>query len=287
MNLHFTAADTMIVSAGDQIACVSLRNCSRRSGGIVVPSQKWSWTWKDNYVSSITRLDADRIVLGSLKGSVAVVDWKTTRRVAFATVAQPSILCSWFSGNGLRHPGVQQMGIHHLRVERESEHGQQPFGDTRVTWVTSCGWAMAATINVQDGKAVKTATVLHTTTPIRCLDHLREFMGMGGKAGWSLPSRELCIASTDKYLCWERVPDVVHIQADYNKFVLNERSREVLKKDPSLHVLDRGTGQKHKLLLGKGSKNVSAVAVHSSHEWILVATEEDGIRFYCSRRKVS
>lgn len=291
-DLLFLTMDTLIVAAGDQLACISLRNSSvRRTGGVVVPSNKWVFTWKDNIVSSMARLGSDLVMLGSNCGNLSVIDWKKTQMAAFSTIARPVVLDSWFSANGLRHPGSMHMGIHRLTVEEqpqlELQNSTYLFGDTRISWVASCGWAMSTVIDVTTGKPVGKAQRLHQTAPVRCVNHRNESVNVGGKAGWSLPAQELQSCGTLDFLCWERVPDVVQVLPDHDKFVLNDRPRQVTlaRQRQSLHVMNRWTGQMHEVLLPKGQHRISALAMHSGNEWILVATETDGIRFYNARKK--
>lgn len=289
-NIVFLAADTMIVTAGDQIACISLRNSTTRRTGVpvVLPSVKWSFTWKENTVSSLVRLGAEFVVLGSSRGNLSVINWKQTQKATFATVSRPVVLESWFSANGIRHPGAMHMGVHHLTVEHHRDDMQQPvFGDTRISWVTSCGWAMSAVIDVRTGKAVEKSKVLHSAAPIRCMNHRDEAVNLGKKGGWSLPAQEIQSCGTTGFLCWECVPDVVQVLPDHNKFVLNDRPRHMtVSRQPSLHVMNRWTGQMHELILSRGQSRVSVIAMHVSEEWVLVATENDGVRFYNSRRKM-
>ena len=287
VNFLFLAADTMIVTAGEEMACISTRKSTQRAGGIIVPSIRWSVTWKNNTISSLTRLTLDLVLLGSLDGNLSVVNWKRTQKVSFATVARPVVLHSWFSGNAVRHPGSQHMGIHHLAVDNEPNQSH-PFGDIRATWVAACGWSMAAIIDVKNGKPDNVSTVLHRTAPVACKNHRNEYVDMGKKGGWSLPAQELRMTGTGGYLCWERVPNVVQILPDHDKFVLNDRPRRfTFSGQPTLHVMNRQTGQKDNLLLGKGSKQILAIAMHTNNEWILVSTAEDGVRFYNARRKIS
>eukprot|EP00977_Amphora_coffeiformis_P014097 scaffold3849_cov179-Amphora_coffeaeformis.AAC.35 len=287
VNLLFLEADTMIVTAGEEMACISTRKSTQRSGGIIVPSVKWSMTWKNNTISSLTRLTSNLVLLGSLDGNLSVVSSTKTQKVSFATVASPVVLHSWFSGNALRHPGSQHMGIYHLGVENEPIQNKC-FGDVRATWVTACGWTVAAVIDIKDGKPVNPSTVLHRTAPVQCKNHRNEPIDLGKKGGWSLPAQKLGMTGTGDYLCWERVPDIVQILPDHDKFVVDNRPRRVtIPGQSTLHVMNRHTGQRDKLLLGKGSKQILAIAMHSSHEWVLVSTAEDGIRFYNARKKIS
>ena len=296
MQLHFVAKDTVIVTSGDQIACLSLtdnngKRASRQGTAAVVPLVKWSWTWKSQIVSSIAKLDGSRIVLGSQLGQLAVVNWRETHKVAFSVKAQPRVLNTWFSCAGVRHAGAAQMGIHGLRIQSFQHHDNDnittaSFGDVHATWVTTCGWAMSATMDVQKGMPVKTCKVWHRSPPIRCVNHRNEDIEMN--AGWSLPAHTLCIASTPDCLCWEDVPQVLQTLPDHDKFVLNDRPRQsTVSQPPTLRIMDRATGQKHQVQLSsRGQKHLTAVALHPSKEWILVATREDGLRVYNSREKI-
>ena len=287
MNLLFLAVDTVIVTAGEQMACITTRKSTQRTDGTIVPSVKWSMTWKNNTISSLICMTSDLILLGSLDGNFSVVSSTRTQKVSFATVARPVIMNSWFSGKALLHPGSQYMGILHLAVENESAV-DRAFGDVRVTWVTSCGWTMATVIDVKDARPVNSSTILHRTAPVVCKNHRNEDVDLGKNGGWSLPAQKLCVTGTSNYLCWERVPDIVQILPDHDKFVLDNRPRRVvIPGQPTLYVLDRQTGHRDKLFLGKGTKQILALAMHPSHEWILVSTAEDGVRFYNSRRKIS
>ena len=287
LNLLFLTTDTMIVTAGEKMACISTRKSTQRTGGIIVPSVKWSMTWKNNTISSLTRVTSDLVLLGSFEGNLSVVSSTKTQKVSFATVARPVVLHSWFTGNALRHPGSKHLGIHHLAVENEPIQ-DRAFGDIRATWVTTCGWTMSTLIDIRDGKPVGPSTVLHRTAPLVCKDHRNEHVDLGRKGGWSLPSQNLCMTGTGEYLCWERVPGIVQILPDHDKFVVENRPRRVvIPGQPTLHVMNRQTGQKDNLLLGKGSKQILAIAMHKSHEWVLVSTAEDGIRFHNARRKIS
>lgn len=255
-----------------------------------MPWLQWSFTWKNNVVSSIAKLDAHRVVLGSQQGFLSVLNWKQSQKVAFATVARPVVQCTWFSRLDAPHPGILQMGIHHLMIEQMSEEpppttgGQGPvFGNAKATWVTSCGWAMVCDIDLKEGKPVRKSTVLHRTNRVRCLNHRNEEVELGG---WSLPSQEVRMAGTEGFLCWERVPDVIRRLPDHDKFVLDDHQSTV-RTPPSLRVMNRRSGQMHNVNLGKGKMTVTAVAMHSSHEWILLSTKEDGVRFYNARKKIA
>ena len=284
MNIMFVAADTMIVSSADRIVCVTLRNSCRRIGGVIAPSQLWSMTWKENTVSSIVSLGSGLVALGSTKGCLSVIHWQKTQKATFAAAPQPMILSSWFSGSSIRHPGSQHMGIHHLGVEQILERSHS-FGSVIISWVTTCGWAMSTCIDLKDGQPLKPTKVLQRTTPVRCMNQRNEYIDIGKKT-WSLPSKNLCVGSTDQYICWERVPDIVQVLPDHDKFVLSDRPRIVsIAEHPSLNLIDRKTAQTYSVHLGKGAKQVISVAVHMSMEWILVSTVEDGVRFYSCRIK--
>lgn len=278
----FLAADTTIVTCGDQIACVSLRKSSRRTGGIVVPSLHWKYAWKGNVVSAIVSFGSDRILLASTKGFLSVLNWKKCQKSTFAVDSRPTILSSWFSGCGLSHPGTRHLEIRHLAVGSTGT-GE---GESEVTWITSCGWALSAIIDLKDGKPVGKSSVLHETTPIQCVNHRNESIPFEGR-GWSVPSRKIIMAGTEEYLCWERVPDIVHVLPDHDKFVLNDRPPLLtVMPQPGLHVMDRKTGKACELALPKGQKQITAVAMHASNEWILVATDGEGIRLCSSRLKI-
>jgi hypothetical protein len=278
----FLAADTMVVTGGDQIACVSLRKSSRRAGGIVVPSLKWKYSWKGNVVSAIVGFGNDRVLLASSRGFLSVLNWKKCQKSTFAVDSRPTILSSWFSGTGLQHPGTNHMEIRCLAVGNT----QAREGDSRITWIASCGWALSAIIDLKDGKPIGKSTVLQETTPVRFMNHHNETIPFGGR-GWSVPSKKIQMAGTAEYLCWERVPDIVHVLPDHDKFVLNDRPRQIsVLPQPGLHVMDRKTGQSYELSLPKGQQQITAVGMHTSHEWILVATDGEGVRLYCAREKI-
>jgi hypothetical protein len=247
-----------------------------------------------------------------MSGNIMVMDWTKTQTVPFSTTRQPIILSSWFcttttTGGGSavgRHPGAQYMGIHQLRILsshtplEEQQQNQTPrkyYGDVQLSWITSCGWAMLTILDIETGKPLKgSLRILHRPNPIRWKNHRNEYIDMGdtnNQRGWSLPSKPISMTSTHNCLCWERVPDVVQILPDHDKYVLADHPRSVIVPSvPTLHVLTNPSmGNSERQLttvrIGKKHKTVIAVAVHHSLEWIVVSTEEDGIQFYARRQK--
>lgn len=270
--------DRMILSCDDVLCCWSIVG--------ETPSLIWKYRWKP--LSSMVSLCKDVLVLGSKHGHLALLNWKKTQRNAFSLKASPTILDEWISYRGLDVPSSSAMGIQHLRIETlvDCQADSDNWGHCRLSWVTACGWALSTTL-CSTTKRTGRSKINYATKPIQCLNFNREIV-KESKRSWSYNGGVVVSDGTKSVFCWSKAAEVTKVLPHHNKYVLDSQARFEVQTDSKPTLLWKGTfdDRLFSIPLSKRKGPPTAIAVHPSHEWVIVGTRSNGLYAVNSRCKI-
>jgi hypothetical protein len=277
------------------------------------PTLRWKLSWGGMRISSLVTVNISTtnnsnnnlIALGSTTGNIALVDWKRVQKASFARHFSPTLVGEWSTCRGIACPGNEWMGVYQLRLET-GQHGQEnsagtcilsslsassssnSLGRCQFSWYTACGWALSMTVEVPEYTTTDKSVVHYATNHVRFQNSNGDHLG-DDKNTWSLPAVRVKGNGTDSVLCWEKVANVTQVLArGRDDRVLDGQSRTLRSVcAPTLLWVPRSGGPVRAILLSKRSNiSLASIAVHPSHEWIVVGTETEGLRIYNARNKV-
>jgi len=245
----------------------------------------WKFNWKR--ISVMSPVDQDTVLVGSKCGHFALIDWKHTQRSSFSRIASPTILCEWLSYRGLLTPtgSTGHMSIHCLVVETLSAAPvatNNQYCRFRVTWITSCGWVLTSVLDSTTGPKrfvpQTTATILFSTNPVALLNARGEHVKRSNPL-WSLPLGACAGHGAGDLLVWEKVPDAIEVLPHHDKRVIGSYQPQTArpKSKPGLMMMWRNGAFIQSCTLSRRRGKPVSVAIHPGHEWIVVATERDGL----------
>ncbi|KAL7555396.1 hypothetical protein ACA910_017697 [Epithemia clementina (nom. ined.)] len=309
-HLLFVSPIYLLVSMGEHLACYVVRPLPTK------PKLLWKWRWSHQPISSMTTLGVpcsqNCVVLGSQHGHLALIDWKHVQQAAFSVHPMPTILGQWSTLTSFQHPkSVGAMGIVHLVVS-PSTGGNL----LNLSWHTPCGWAIKMCLDRTNQQFCvvdqdhENKGILYSTPKIVSYNDRGEVTAGTAARGnqWSLPaSGSVTGTGTAQSLLWTRVAAVSQFLPPHDQRVLASSSclqqqrqlptiqmtpqRLVRDDDNNLHPTllhcHRTTGNIQSIPLGTNNNNnkslqaqrwtASALALHPSDEWIVVATAGGGL----------
>lgn len=295
---------SIILASGCHVVCYSRLWSSQKT-----PTLRWKLSWNKRVSSLATVHDGTStsnhlIAVGSTNGNIALMDWKRVQKASFARHYSPTIVAEWSTCRGISCPGGNNnewMGVHQLHVE--TGHGQEnnegisklsssssnSLGSCQFSWFTSCGWALSMTVDVSSYKTTDTSQVHYATNHVRFQNSNGDHLGED-KNTWSLPAERVKGTGTGSVLCWEKVANVTQVLArGRDDRVLDDPQSRTIRSGsaPTLLWMPRSGGPVRTITLSKRSNfSLASIAVHPSHEWIVVGTETEGLRIYNARNKV-
>ena len=312
-NLLFVSPEHLLVSVGNHVACYAIR-----------PPQKakllWKWTWSGQPITSMVSVSHNTVLLGSQHGHLTLLDWTQQQQAAFSVSPMPTIVRQWSTLTAFAHPkSVGAMGIVHLVPAALSG----PI--LHVSWHTPGGWAVQARLplsstttttssGTKHALRAREVEVLYATPKIVSYNDRGQVVANMTTTDWSLPaSGSVTGTGSTQSLVWTKVPAVSQYLPPQDQRVLvgngvatssSVLQRFVRDEDnedaPSLMLCHRSTGRVHSIPLVTNTKKkqpqpswtVSALALHPSEEWLLVATTGGGatnphsLRIYNSRNRI-
>ena len=265
-------SDLVFVDKGKRLvlACNDVLCCWSTVGP--EPSLVWKFQWKA--VSSIVSLCNDMVVLGSKQGHLALLNWEKTHRTSFSLKPIPTIVDEWVSYRGLEVPNSAAMGIQHLRVERliNCPASTGNWGHCNLIWMTACGWLLSTTLQSLTTRTSR-SQIIYATNPMQCLNSKGEVV-QESKRSWSYNGGVTVVDSTQTVFCWIKAEDVTKHIPHHDKYVLDSQPRFVTQSGikPTLTWKRAIDGRLQSIPLSKRKGSPTAIAVHPSHEWIVVGS---------------
>jgi hypothetical protein len=220
---------------------------------------------------------------------------------ASTAIAGPTVVTEWNPLKILQVPSTNApcMGIRHLRVEGTlrpldgSAIGNGGYATCRLVWITSCGWVLQAELESRgNGTLRKKSKVLFSTRPVHCINDRGEEVDLPAHLQtWSLPVAGKVVAdSAQSALVWEKVVEVTRILPHHDKRVLDSQQGQLVRsldEKPGLHVMTTNNSrvvQTVRLSRKRTGGSPTAVAIHPSHEWMVVGTASNGFYALNTRR---
>lgn len=249
--------------------------------------QLWSWKW-NRRISSMAAASKDVVILGSNNGIMALVNHQRVQRTNFSLSPTPTILKEWVSYKGLDTPsGERCMGIRRLVVDCVWPHGD---GLLHLNWVTFGGWHLSACVELSTvSTKYERPTIHHETAQVQCQNSAGEPV-RPPRITWSLPvENKVQVTSTSDALFWEDVPAMTQILPGHDCRVagMTEQSLYVRATGkPGLLCKFADHAPLSRIPLSKRKGSPTCLAVHPSHEWIVVGTKQDKFYVINSRPKV-
>jgi hypothetical protein len=245
-------------------------------------TREWNFNWGKR-ISSMAMVSDEIVVIGSSRGLLAFVNYKKLERASFSLNPTPTVVKEWLSSRGLETPNKDAMGIRDLVVDCVL-----PGGLVRLCWVTFCGWQLSVTVDLA-GKGSESAQIHHATQLIKC-KNASGVPVQPPRRSWSLPvDNKVQVTSSETAMFWENVPTVTQILpghdcrvaglGDESRFVRSNRIPSLLYKFADHDSLSR-------VPLSNRRGPPTCLAVHPSHEWIVVGTQQNNFYAVNARCKV-
>ena len=302
-----------VLSAGTAVFCWYT------GGGNWVPgvvNLYWKFQYKD-IITSMELLTSETVVLGSCIGRLAILNWKKVTRAPFSFKPTPTLVEDWASyaasssQEPLDIPSPVAMGIRNIHVVVENTVPGKMVR-YRLYWVTTSGWVLSSMVEALSSSAEskldsnpetrirrrKGCELHHSTKPIK-------WINIGGEAvsaptrTWVVPTNRIQADSTATALVWQKVEDdVTQIIPHHDQRVLSSASsvQQLRNTKPKLHWMaiacsSCAAGTKRLPMLetipiSKRSGAPTSIAIHPSHEWIVVGTSHSGMYLVNARPKV-
>lgn len=233
-------------------------------------TEVWRLPWKP--ASCLAKLSPTKVIVGSTAGHVAILDWTRVRRDSFGQESRPTVILQWHAH---RRVAMPPSGIQHLVVDYCLQEPQL----VRFEWITTGGWHLQATADLQEAKASST-TILATTPRV-------QYVTSDGRpietenVEYSIPSSMSAVHSA-RFVCRTSVPPTIRLLPHHDKRVLqvpdSKQMHSAGKKrvTPSLVVQRRRGIDISSVTLSKRRGTPTCLAIHPSGECIVVGTREHG-----------
>jgi hypothetical protein len=247
-------------------------------------ARQWNFNWGKR-ISSMVIVSEEIVVIGSSRGLLAFVNYKKLERASFSLTPTPTVVKEWLSHRGLETPNKDAMGIRDLVVDCVGPGGQL----VRLCWVTFCGWQLSVTVDLAD-KGCESARIHHATALIKCKNASGAPV-QPPRRSWSVPvDNKMQVTSSETAMFWENVPSVTQILPGHDRRVagLGDESSRFVRSNmkPSLLYKFADHDSLSRIPLSNKRGPPTCLAVHPSHEWIVVGTQQDNFYAVNSRCKV-
>jgi len=278
----------------------------------------WKLDWNGKRVTCLSPVHHHAanhrlLLVGSACGHFCLVDYTRYELSSFATLASPKVLREWLSYQGLETPGTTHMGIQSMVLETVSAPNDATYAPRRfrIRWITPSGWVLRSSVDISASTktaakqnhgaslcSVERAEILFSTAPVRVLNDRGDRV-IPNRRSWSLPVGTCTSHCTRDLLVFEDVAGVTQILPHHDNRVLvsqprfvREPSRPKLRfiwttpDDPTISEAATSSSALHSCTLSRRRGRPVAVAIHPSHEWIVVSTDKRGMYALSSRANV-
>lgn len=236
----------------------------------------WTFTWKR--FSTIVSIAPDTLLAGSKNGYFGLINWKKlTRTSSFSRALSPTLSDQWLSYRGQDTPGSNHMAICQIIVDKFEENAGSHvyWGRCSLTWATACGWVLEATLE-SPTQAPKSCRIVGSTPPKRVVDVMGAPTQMAN-ASWSLPAGSCASAGSRALVAWEDVAQVTQVLPSCDKRVLAQHQTIRANDKPSIKIWWIASSRIQSASFSRKTGRPVSIAIHPSHEWIVVSTEHRGV----------
>jgi hypothetical protein len=236
------------------------------------------WTYKAaEPVSALLPISNNLLLLGGTEGGFLLLDWRKTKRAAFASDKTPTVVATWKTHTLMAKqayqtlPTARDLGVQTLSMDiPASTRNVDIIGACRVHWITSGGWCLSMDLGRR-----KRIRVHHRPPEMKTLtsEGVKVPPSSSSKR-FSSPSTSVlatsCAAGTSGLL-WQAVPQTTHVLPHQDKRVCQQR--EVRRsKEMRLCWVD-GFALRSTVSYMSPKRIPTSLTVHPGKEWMIVATE--------------
>jgi WD40 repeat protein len=261
---------------------VAFYPCGHACLWAISPSPTLRWTWKcAEPVATILPIANNLILLGGVEGAFVLLDWKKTTRKAFASDKTPTVVARWTTHNLLQkqHPIVttaRDLGVQAMVLDTSGTTTVMAdvMGPCRLTWITAGGWALSMDPSCRR----KRLEILHAPPKIKTLT-FDSLLVPTTTGKFSSPTSSIVASSSDTGgLLWLTVPQTTHVLPPHDNRVCQQYEVRIGKEVRLGWISDGNAPQLINL-----KRPPSALVVHPSKEWIVVATESSKLLIFNAR----
>jgi hypothetical protein len=236
------------------------------------------WTYKAaEPISKMLPISNNLLLLGGTEGGFLLLDWRKTKRAAFASDKTPTVVATWKTHTLMAKqaqqalPSARDLGVQTLSMDiPASTRNVDLIGTCRVHWITSGGWCLSMDLGRR-----KRIRVHHRPPEMKTLtsEGVRVPPSSSSKR-FSSPSTPVltasCAAGTSGIL-WQAVPQTTHVLPHQDKRVCQQRE---VRRSKEMRLCWVGGSASFSTVSYVSPKRVpTSLTVHPGKEWMIVATE--------------
>lgn len=273
----------------------------------------WKWSWKrssGDVITSMESLTEDTVVLGTRTGLIAILDWKNVKRASFSYTVSPTLVDSWESymnDQQISTPPARGMGIRKLTVAKEIFPGE--LVRYKLVWLTTCGWVLSSMVEYSPRRNDSTSSrirrmkrcfeVLFETDPITWKSATGDVVSDDVMKSWVMPTEPIPSFASESVLIWNKFnDDVTRILPHHDQRVLAPLASTIneARGQPKIQWMSIGKPtcntvrakqvETRSIRLSTRAGLPTHLAVHPSHEWIVISTAENGMYLVHSTSKL-